>query len=440
MILTQRLKTLLLLWGDIILFYVSLYLALLFRYRETPDIKLWANHQIPFLIIHILWIAIFYIGGLYDIKNFASRKKIIESLLKTMSAAALLAVIIFYLTPSIPIAPKTNLLIDIVILTSLLVVWRRIFWSLARAGSKIKLLFFGTSPDIDDLFQKILVNPQLGYEPVGIIDPSENDLSKLIKEKDIQLVIASKQGLYDNEQTRKLYNVMPLGVSITSFENFYESITERIPVNLINEMWFLENLFEIKKRTFEIIKRGVDIFAALFLMIPLVLFFPFVWLLSKIESEDDIIVRQKRVGKNNRIFTLYKIRTMYKASDGKAVWASEEDPRITKVGKFLRKTRLDELPQAINILKGEMSFIGPRPERPEFVEALEKEIPHYAMRHIIKPGATGWAQIKFPYGASIQDATEKLQYDLYYIKNRSLVLDLAIAARTIVTILSRGGR
>jgi len=294
--LTHRLKALLLLWGDIILFYVSLYLALLLRYRGTPDIKLWANHQIPFLIIHILWIAIFYVGGLYDIRNFASRKKIMESLLKTMSAAALLAVIIFYLAPSIPIAPKTNLLIDIVILTSLLVIWRRIFWSLARAGSKIKILFFGTSPEIEDLFNKISLNPQLGYEPVAILNPTGNDLLKFIKEKDVQLVVASKKALYDIEQTKKLYNIMPLGVSITSFENFYESITEKIPVYLINEMWFLENLFEIKKRTFEAIKRVVDILAALILMVPLTVFFPLIWLVSKIESEDNIIVRQKRVG------------------------------------------------------------------------------------------------------------------------------------------------
>ncbi len=133
---------------------------------------------------------------------------------------------------------------------------------------------------------------------------------------------------------------------------------------------------------------------------------------------------------------------MYNATeiDGKAKWAEEKDPSITKIGKLLRKTRLDELPQLVNILKGEMSFVGPRPERPEFVENLKKQIPYYAIRHLVKPGISGWAQIKFPYGASVEDAMEKLQYDLYYIKNRSLILDLAIAAKTIATILQRQGR
>jgi len=145
--------------------------------------------------------------------------------------------------------------------------------------------------------------------------------------------------------------------------------------------------------------------------------------------------------KNGKIFELFKFRTMIKdAEKNKAQWASENDNRITKIGKILRKTRLDELPQIWNVLKGDLSFIGPRPERPEFVEMLKKEIPHYAMRHLVKPGLSGWAQIKYPYAASVKDAEEKLQYDLYYIKNRSMVLDLAITAKTIATIVSRQGR
>jgi len=168
---------------------------------------------------------------------------------------------------------------------------------------------------------------------------------------------------------------------------------------------------------------------------------PLIGALIKLNSAGPIFYRQKRVGKNGKIFEIAKFRSMFKdAEKNGAQWANEKDERITGMGKILRKTRIDELPQLWNVLKGEMSFIGPRPERPEFVEELQKQIPHYVMRHLVKPGLSGWAQIKFPYGASVEDAMEKLQYDLYYIKNRSFVLDLAITARTIAAVLSREGR
>jgi lipopolysaccharide/colanic/teichoic acid biosynthesis glycosyltransferase len=241
---------------------------------------------------------------------------------------------------------------------------------------------------------------------------------------------------------KKLYQTIPLGANIVDFESFYESIVEKVPVYLINETWFLENIRDINKKNIDILKRIFDIIFSVILGIPTLLLAPLIFLLSKIESNDRLIVRQERVGKNGKIFMLLKFRSMYSATekDGKAKWADKNDSRITKFGNIIRKTRIDELPQVWNIFKGEMSFVGPRPERPEFVSQLEKQIPHYAMRHLVKPGLSGWAQIKFSYGASVEDAMEKLQHDLYYIKNRSLVLELAIAVKTIKTILAREGR
>ncbi len=439
---TKNPKIMLLIAGDFALFYVSLFLALFIRYQGLTSYKIWEMHEIPFFFIHIFWIFIFYIGGIYETENFSSYKKLLERVLKTMAVTSILSILIFYFVPGITITPKTNLFIDIAILTLLLVFWRKFFLHIGGKTEKIKTLFFGSSKEMEDLTNRLKSKNHLSYEVSAVLKSTDGDITNLVKQRGIQLIVAAKEMLLNEEAARKFYEVLPLGVSVIDFPSFYEMLVEKIPVSIINKTWFLENVLEINKRSFEILKRFADILGAMVLAVPALILFPFIAALSKIESSDTIWVRQKRVGKNGKIFTLYKFRNMYNATelDGKARWAEEKDPRITKVGGFLRKTRLDELPQIINVLKGEMSFIGPRPERPEFVENLEKEIPHYAMRHLVKPGLSGWAQIKFPYGASVENSMEKLQYDLYYIKNRSLVLDGAIALRTLATMMRHSGR
>ncbi len=218
-------------------------------------------------------------------------------------------------------------------------------------------------------------------------------------------------------------------------------MTNKIPISLIEEIWFLENLVESKKGTYEIIKRILDFLFAVILGVIALILSPFIIMAIKLDSKGSVLFKQIRVGQNSKSFLAIKFRSMFASAENSGPqWAKPKDPRATKVGRFLRKTRLDELPQLWNILKGEMSFIGPRPERPEFVQELDKKIPHYQIRHLIKPGLSGWAQVNFPYGASIEDALEKLQYELYYLKNRSFILDLGIALRTIKTILQREGR
>ena len=452
MIFSKRLQTIILLFGDLLFFYTALLITLIIRYKlgvslleqiptrtfsQTLDIHKW-----PFFCIHLLWILIFYINGLYNIKSFPSPKTVLSKILETMLIGGIVAILIFYLVPSFEITPKTNLLIDIFIVTSFLMLWRRFFWLFVSKASKIKVLFFGSSKEVESLTDYLRTNAQLGYESTVILASVNHNLIDLIRENKIQVIVASQNIMEDDNTVKKFYEVLPLGVSIIDFPTFYENITEKIPVSVINESWFLVNLVEINKRLFESFKRIIDIILSIILGVPTLILFPFIAALSKIESRDKILVRQLRVGKNGKPFTLIKFRSMYYTSeiDGKVKWTDEKDKRITKIGKILRKTRIDELPQIWNVLKGDMSFIGPRPERPEFVEELQKEIPHYAMRHLVKPGLSGWAQIKFSYGASIEDAMEKLQYDLYYIKNRSLILDLAIMARTIATVISHGGR
>ena len=442
MIFPKRLQIIILLMGDLLLFYFALFLTLFIRSGFLfPNANIIALHKIPFLYVHLLWILIFYISGLYDIKKFPSPKMAMAKVLEAMAIAGLLAALLFYLIPFFRITPKTNLFIDVIFATLFVMLWRRYFWIFSSKISKIKVLFFGSSKEVEDLADYLKRNTQLGYEPTVILANVDHNLIDLIQKNKIQLVVASKNIMEDENAIKRFYEALPLGISILDFPTFYENVAEKIPVSVISESWFLVNLVEINKRLFESCKRIFDVILSIILGIPTIILLPLISALIKLDSDGPVFYRQKRVGKNGQIFEIIKFRSMVQnAEKNGPQWANEKDERITGVGKILRKTRLDEFPQLWNVLRGEMSFVGPRPERPEFVNELQKQIPHYAMRHLVKPGLTGWAQIKFPYGASVEDAMEKLQYDLYYIKNRSFILDLAILARTIATVISHEGR
>ncbi|MCG2697716.1 sugar transferase, partial [Candidatus Parcubacteria bacterium] len=237
-----------------------------------------------------------------------------------------------------------------------------------------------------------------------------------------------------------LFKCLPLKINYIGLPNFYEAITGKIPIVAINQMWFLENLSEGNKMLFDIAKRGYDIILALMILAITLPFWIIIGLLIKLESKGPIFFIQNRVGKNNKLFKIIKFRTMATVNNDFSP-TQANDKRITKFGSFLRETRIDEIPQMINILKGEMSFAGPRPERPELIKNLEEAIPFYKERMLVKPGITGWDQISGEYHSpSSEDTLKKLQYDLFYIKNRSIYLDLSILLKTIATVLGRAGR
>ncbi|MBE0596582.1 MAG: TIGR03013 family PEP-CTERM/XrtA system glycosyltransferase, partial [Desulfuromonadales bacterium] len=233
------------------------------------------------------------------------------------------------------------------------------------------------------------------------------------------------------------------GIRVMDAVSFYEQVTGKLMIENINPSWFIFSDGFRLTPAMRVAKRGLDVVLAL---VGLVLALPLMLLTAlaiKIDSPGPVLFRQVRTGEGERPFTLYKFRSMRQDAEQAtgAVWAQTNDPRVTRLGRFMRKSRIDEIPQLINVIKGEMSFVGPRPERPEFVGRLTQKIPYYSNRHYVKPGVTGWAQIRYPYGASEEDALEKLRYDLYYTKNYSLGLDLAIIASTFrVVLFGRGGR
>lgn len=247
--------------------------------------------------------------------------------------------------------------------------------------------------------------------------------------------------LYSSDEMRTvLFSCLPLKINFISLPNFYETITGKVPIEAINKMWFLENLNEGNKNLFNTVKRVYDIFLAIIVItLTLLLWIP-IAMIIKMESKGPIFFKMKRYGKDKRQFSMLKFRTMREDGNTRGMTV-QNDPRITRFGNFMRKTRLDELPQAINILKGEMSFVGPRPERPELAKELAKKIPFFDERMLVKPGATGWDQVSGEYHSPTEEDTlKKLQYDLFYIKNRSIYLDFSIILKTIATVLGQGGR
>ncbi|MBI2637734.1 MAG: exopolysaccharide biosynthesis polyprenyl glycosylphosphotransferase [Candidatus Sungbacteria bacterium] len=269
----------------------------------------------------------------------------------------------------------------------------------------------------------------------------DHNLKDIITNDAIDTIVVSENIKENKTLVRMFFEIIPYGVTIIDFPEFYESITGKIPVSLIGEVWFLEHLVEGQKTIFESFKRLVDLFLSMLFLLPALALVFVLCIVIRLDSPGPIFYKQRRVGKGKKIIEIIKLRTMIADAEKEgAKWADENDMRVTRAGGILRKTRLDELPQLWSVLKGDLSIVGPRPERPEFVEVLKNEIPFYEMRLLVKPGLTGWAQVNFPYGASIEDSMEKLQYDLYYIKNRSFFLDINTMLKTFFIIVSRGGR
>ena len=436
-------KKFLLFFSDAVILYASLFLMLLLRYGVNFGYQ-YKLHILPFTLIFVFWLLVFYIANLYEPKSLRNNIHFYSTLFQAISIAAVISVLFFYLIPLYGITPKTNLLIFVAIFTGLEFLSRSVSNNILQKSFKKPVLIIGTNSQSLELDLFIKENPQLGYEIKSVIDVFSDklkDIGRTIQEERVDTIVLSPEAYQVPEIINIFYKSLEQKVSFMNLASFYERLTGMVPLGAINQIWFLENLNEGNKRAYEMIKRSSDFVFAVILGLLSILFYLFIIIAIKTTSKGPVFYKQKRVGQAGKIFEIIKFRTMNKDAekDTGAVWASNNDPRITKVGGFMRKTRIDELPQLWNIFKGQMAFIGPRAERPEFNEQL-KTVPFYEERYLIKPGLSGWAQINFRYGSSVADAAEKLKYDLYYIKNRSLVLDLEIALKTIRIMFQWSGK
>jgi exopolysaccharide biosynthesis polyprenyl glycosylphosphotransferase len=300
----------------------------------------------------------------------------------------------------------------------------------------------GYNEQVKELAKIIKERPQLGFN-IALIAQKEEinnlDIKKIIKDKHINTIILTSD-INDSPRLRhQLFSSLALKINIINLPKFYEYITGKIPIEAISQMWFLQNLSEGSKKWFDTVKRFYDIIFSILIIIGTFPFCLIIGLIIKKESPGPIFFTQIRSGKNNKNFIVIKFRTMTTTNNDHSPTVGG-DKRITKFGNFLRKTRLDEIPQVINILFGDMSLVGPRPERPEYIAELKEAIPFYEERMLVKPGLTGTDQISGEYHSpSKEDTLKKLQYDLFYIKNRSIYLDLSIILKTIATVFSKGG-
>ncbi len=402
-----------------------------------------------FLYLPLLWVLLMV--NLYDVHRAASQRETVRGVLLATGAGVVLYAIV-YLTSEPGSLPRRGVLYFLVAASLLTLAWRMVYIRIFTAPTFLRrVLVAGAGLSGRTLLSVVRQMWPPPFHLVGLIDDDpekqgqdiegvrvlgdSTSLLRLIEQEDVSEVIVAITGELNGSMFRALLDAQERGVEITRMPVAYEELLGRVPIHHLESDWLLRSFVDEVRVSglYLLVKRLMDIAGAVAGLLVLLLVFPWVALAILLESGRPIFILQARLGQGGRPYNVVKLRTMRKdaEADGQAHWARPGDPRMTRVGAFLRRTHLDEFPQFWNVLKGDMSLVGPRPERPELVPELERHIPFYRARLLVKPGISGWAQVNYGKGASVEGSAEKLEYDLYYIKHRSLWLDLWIILRTI---------
>ncbi len=417
-----------------VLFIFGLYLTLSIKYPSHVHQE-WGRHIRAFALVYAMWLVIMFAHNLFDFQVLRRYTTLVFSLISSMLVSLVAAIIYFYYQPEFLLTPRRFLLLHVLLVTFLLAAWYLFVKTMMvrRNPENIYLFAFGDERHV--LEEEIKNHNYLGFRLKGYI--GENDLSQL-QFADGASIVFPETLRSRPELLSKFYDLRKNRIAFYSYHDFYEELTRKIDLTSVNEFWFLANInYQNKRRVYHLVKRGFDFVFGLLMMLAFIVTWPLISLAIKLNSKGPVLFIQERVGQNGQIFRMYKYRTM-RAGEGNT-WTQEKDSRITGVGKLLRRFRLDELPQFINLLRGNMSLVGPRPEQVGIVEALKKQIPFFDERHLVKPGLTGWAQLNI-YASSLEETRQKLQYDLYYIKNQSLFFDLEIILKTLYYIVAGSWR
>lgn len=446
-----RRESLVLLIGDCLFFLASLWLALLFRNLEAPSKELFTTHLIPFSLLFIVWIGIFYIAGLYEKHTVILKSSLPSVLASTQLVNSALAVVFFYFVPLFGITPKTILFIYLFISFALILYWRTYGYFVINRGQPSNAILIGSGDEVKELFTEVNNNQIYNIKFVSSVDLNRanekgfwDEIVSKVYSENVSIIAIDLNNKNAEPVLPHLYNLIFSKISFIDMHKIYEDIFDRVPLSLLKYNWFLENVSSNAPHiAYDSLKRILDIIVSLCISVATLPLYPLIILAIKLEDQGPAFFIQERVGINNKVVKILKFRTMT-ISDHDDYTNGQAVNRVTRVGNFLRKSRIDELPQLWNVLKGDISLIGPRPELPVLVRQYEKDIPYYNVRHLIKPGLSGWAQIyhdEHPHHmVATLETKHKLSYDLYYIKNRSFLLDLKIALRTLKTVLSIAGR
>jgi sugar transferase (PEP-CTERM system associated) len=447
--------------GEGLLIYSSVALvSVLFAVTNSPFSEILKQTWLKILLVSLVSQISLYFNDLYD---FNSNGGLIDSatrLIQSIGVISIVLAVIYFFWPSAMVG-KWIFFASIILLVLFLAFWRLLYgYVLNNSLFSQRVVLVGDGKLANDLLSEIKTRKDIMYDVRALICPNEtktpcetlcnvpllfglDKLSTAVESEHASSIIVAldqKRGImpYDD-----LLNCRVKGISIIDGETFHERITGKLLVERINPSWLIFSEGFVHSKLTRFGKRLIDVVASTVMLITLAPLMLVVALIIRSESRGPIFFSQERVGESERLFTLYKFRSMREGAEKESgpVWAMDADPRVTRVGRIIRKLRIDELPQLWNVLKGDMSFVGPRPERPFFVKTLKDSIPYYGQRLTVKPGLTGWAQVKYPYGSSEADALEKLKYDLYYIKNLTLIMDLMVIFQTVKTVLlGKGSR
>jgi sugar transferase (PEP-CTERM system associated) len=426
--------------------------------NDAWELVLQENGLPKALLISFVCQLCLYYGDLYGNPRLTvDHRELLVRIFQALGATSLILSALYYSFPDLSLG-RDVFAISAAFAGLAIILWRLGYgWMLARVGPRERLLMVGTSGAGISLARELHERRELGVEVVGFVDANPaligtplfnpgiigtiDDIPSIVRSRSIDKVVVSMADARGKLPMDKLLEMRLEGVAFEHLASVYEMYTGKIALENLRPSWLIFSAGFHRSGWKEAVKRTIDVAVAL---IGGVLVAPVLALLAiavKLTSQGPALYRQQRVGLQGKLFSVYKFRSMHADAERAtgAVWARPGDSRVTPIGRFLRRTRLDELPQLWNILHGDMSLVGPRPERPEFVSGLVEQIPFYGQRHVVKPGLSGWAQVRYTYGASVEDSLEKLQYDLYYIKNFSLSLDFFIIFETIKTVILRRG-
>ncbi|MFY9676232.1 MAG: TIGR03013 family XrtA/PEP-CTERM system glycosyltransferase [Terriglobales bacterium] len=443
-------RTLVLLIGEALIVWTSFLLGTLYARGDDTYIALYYEHGWEKIFgVTLLVLLCSHLFDLYDTARLNTKGELYFRLLMVPGLLAFLLAGVSYLKPTFLMGNGASA-VGLVILTVGLFGWRTGFTWLIQLPILIERVYvLGTGERAQRLVAGLRQNPDIGVEVVSWTGKLEGAVTResvavhlleIVKRQKVHRVIVAMPDRRNTIPMQELLDLRMEGVKIEEAASWLERISGKIEVENLYPSWMVFGDGFRRSAPFRLVRRVLSVSIAmvgLVLSLPLL---PLIMLMISLDSPGPVFYRQRRVGKAGKTFDVIKFRTMRQdAEKSGPQWAGNNDPRVTRIGRFLRSSRLDEIPQLWCVLKGDMAFVGPRPERPEFVEWLSKEIPYYGVRHMVRPGLTGWAQVRYKYGSTVEDAREKLQYDLFYIKNASIGLDLLIMFQTVKTVLLKRG-
>jgi sugar transferase (PEP-CTERM system associated) len=446
------LRTLVLLAAEALIVWVSFVLGTMLRSQDSWLLLNVEGGYLKILAVTAIVLVLSHWLDLYDSSSLDKNWEQSLRILVVMGFVALTLSAVGFLFPN-AMPGNGSVLLGLIILTITLCCWRGAYgWMVRQPFLRERIYVLGTGERAERLVRGLRERSTLGVEVVGWTgnvageltrESVASDLLGRVRGEGVHRVIVAMPDRRGTLPVEELLDLRLEGVKVEEATSWLEKIYGRIEVENLNPSWLIFAEGFRFSTSFRMLRRLVNFSTALIAVVLTLPLLPFIALAVKLGSPGPVLYRQQRVGRGGKDFYCYKFRTMRQdaEADTGATWAADDDPRITRVGKFLRASRLDEIPQLWCVLKGDMHFVGPRPERPEFVEWLSKEVPYYGVRHMVRPGITGWAQVQYKYGNTVEDAREKLQYDLFYIKNASIGLDMLIMFETIkIVLLGRGAK